>query len=123
MVEGLDTPLLGRQAATALQLVARLDDVSLDSKENVEKEFPSLFSGLGKMEGEYSIVLKPGAKPFSLSTPRRISLPLLPKVKEELERMEQQGVISKVEEPTDWCAPMVVVPEAHRQGENLYRPN
>ncbi len=35
VVEGLDTPLLGRQAAMALQLVARVDDVSLDSKENV----------------------------------------------------------------------------------------
>ncbi len=34
--EGLDTPLLGRQAAMALQLVARVDDVSLDSKENVD---------------------------------------------------------------------------------------
>lgn len=63
------------------------------------------------MEGEYSIVLKPGVKPFSLSTPRRISLPLPPKVKEELERMEQQGVISKVEEPTDRCAPMVAMPK------------
>ncbi len=56
-------------------------------------------------------MLKPGAKPFSLSTPRRISLPLLPKVREELERMEQQGVFSKVKEPTDWCAPMVAVPK------------
>ncbi|KAL7861729.1 hypothetical protein SRHO_G00131700 [Serrasalmus rhombeus] len=63
------------------------------------------------MQGAYKIVLKPGAKPFSLSTPRRISLPLMPRVKEELNRMEQQGVISKVEQPTEWCAPMVVVPK------------
>jgi len=111
VVDGLYMPLLGRPAVMALQLVARLDDVGLTSKERVEKEFPKLFSGLGKMEGEYNIVLKPDAKPFSLSTPRRISLPLLPKVKEELKRMEQQGVISKVEEPTEWCAPMVVVPK------------
>ncbi|KAL7833199.1 hypothetical protein SRHO_G00302170 [Serrasalmus rhombeus] len=41
---------------------------------------------------------------------RRISLPLMPRVK-ELNRMEQQGVISKVEQPTEWCAPMVVVPK------------
>ena len=111
VVEALATPLLGRPAATALRLVARLDAVSLCSRETVRAQFPMLFSGLGKMQGEYNIVLKPGAKPFSLSTPRRISLPLLPKVKEELDRMEQQGVISKVEAPTDWCAPMVVVPK------------
>ncbi|XP_036001498.1 uncharacterized protein K02A2.6-like [Fundulus heteroclitus] len=111
VVEGLNTPLLSRQAATALQLVARLDVTTLDSKETIKKEFPELFSGLGTMKGEYNIVLKPGAQPFSVSTPRRISLPLLPKVKEELNRMEQQGVISKVEQPTEWCAPMVVVPK------------
>ena len=111
VVDGLRTPLLGGLAAMKLQLVARLNTISLDTKETVKREFPKLFSGLGKMKGAYTIVLKPGAKPFSLSTPRRISLPLMPKVKEELTRMEQQGVISKVEEPTAWCAPMVVVPK------------
>ncbi|KAL3978677.1 hypothetical protein ACER0C_019739 [Sarotherodon galilaeus] len=111
VVQGLCTPLLSGHAAVALQLVARVNHISLDSIDAVKQEFPKLFSGLGKMEGEYNIVLKPGAQPFSLLTPRRISLPLLPKVKEELNRMEQQGVISKVEEPTDWCAPMVVVPK------------
>ncbi|KAJ8389952.1 hypothetical protein AAFF_G00112370 [Aldrovandia affinis] len=116
-LEGLSTPLLSQPAATALQLVARLEDFSLNSKETIKQEFPKLFSGLGKMEGEYNIVLKPGAKPFSLSTPRRISLPLLPKIKDELHRMEQQGVISKVEEPTEWCAPIVVVPKSAGRGE------
>lgn len=115
VVEGLNIPLLSRQAATALQLVARLDTATLDSKETVKKEFPELFSGLGSMKGEYNIVLKPGAQPFSVSTPRRISLPLLPKIKEELNRMERQGVISKVEQPTEWCAPMVVVPKRTRE--------
>ncbi|RVE73710.1 hypothetical protein OJAV_G00033850 [Oryzias javanicus] len=111
VVKGLSMPLLSGAAAIALQLVARVENIILDSTETVKREFPRLFSGLGKMEGEYNIVLKPDAQPFSLSTPRRISLPLLPKVKEELSRMEQQGVISKVDQPTEWCAPMVVVPK------------
>ena len=33
------------------------------------------------------------------------------KVKTELQRMEKVGVISRVSEPTDWCAGMVVVPK------------
>ena len=33
----------------------------------------------------------------------------MPKVKAELERMEREGVISSVSEPTEWCAPMVAV--------------
>ena len=48
-------------------------------------------------------------EPFSLMTPRRVALPLLPKVKEELLRMEKVGVISPVNEPTEWCSGMVVV--------------
>lgn len=35
----------------------------------------------------------------------------MPKVKTELERMVKIGVISRVEEPTDWCSGMVVVPK------------
>ena len=68
--------------------------------------------GLSSMEGAYHIKLQPNAEPFALSTPRRIALPLLPKVKQELERMEKMGVISKVNGPTDWCVGMVVVPKA-----------
>ena len=33
------------------------------------------------------------------------------KVKEELDCMEKMGVITKIEEPTDWCEGMVVVPK------------
>ena len=32
-------------------------------------------------------------------------------MKQELERMQQAGIISKVEEHTPWCAGMVVVPK------------
>lgn len=33
------------------------------------------------------------------------------KVKAELERIENLGIISKADIPTDWCAGMVVVPK------------
>ena len=57
--------------------------------------------------------LKEGAKPYAVTTPRRVALPLIPKVQTELERLEEQGVISRVEEPTDWCAPTDVVPKSN----------
>ncbi len=34
---------------------------------------------------------------------------MLQKVKEELKRMENSGVIQQVTQPTEWCAPMVPV--------------
>ena len=55
--------------------------------------------------------MKDNPEPFSLMTPRRVALPLLPKVKEEVLRMEKLGVISPVNEPTEWCSGMVVVPK------------
>ena len=36
-------------------------------------------------------------------------------VKSELERMEKENIISKVEGPTDWCAGMVVVPKSNKK--------
>ena len=79
---------------------------------SAEAAFPSLLAPLEQFSGEpYSICLQPDAKPVALSCPRRVPIPLLPKVKEELERMEAQGVIIPVEEPTEWCSGLVVVPK------------
>ena len=73
------------------------------------ERFPSLFQGLGKFRGEYHIALREEAQPFALSTPRRVAVPLLKRVRQELDRMVKMGVISKVNQPTEWCAGMVVV--------------
>lgn len=108
IIRNLHTALLGRPAIAKLELVARLDNIDM---EILKTSYPKLCSGLGEVRQPYVIRLKPGASPFSLKTPRRIPLPLMSKVKEELSRMEILGVISRVEEPTDWCAGMVVVPK------------
>ena len=76
-------------------------------------KYPKVFGGLGKLDAEYHIQLRDDAKPSALSTPRRFAVPLLPIVKKELERMESMKVISKMDEPTGWCSPMVVVPKAN----------
>ena len=61
------------------------------------------------LQGDYEIQVKPDAQLFSLGIARNILLPLRNKVKQELDAMEAQGVISKVQQPTPWCAGMVVV--------------
>ena len=72
----------------------------------IKQRFAKVFKGLGKL-GEDTTKLK-GVTPYSLYTPRKVPLPLRKQVKEELEAM---GVISKVDQPTPWCAGMVVVPK------------
>ena len=48
---------------------------------------------------------------FRILTPRSVPLPLRKKVEEDLARMESLNVKSRVDEPTPWCAAMVVVPK------------
>ena len=111
VVDGQQQPLMGRPAIEALNLLSRVNIVS--SSEKFLSLYPNLFHGLGTFGTEYHIVLKQGAKPFALSVPRRVALPLLPKVKAKLARMEKLGAISKVDTPTEWCAGMVVVPKSN----------
>ena len=77
----------------------------------VQDEFPKLFQGLGSMGEEYKIHLKDNVKPHALCTARNVPLPLHTKVQEELKRMQSLGVILPVNEPSPWCAGMVVVPK------------
>ena len=110
VVAGLKTNLLGLPAITSLNLAARINNLHA-LKDEVLDQFPSVFQGLGTLGEEYEIQLKSDAKPFSLFTARNVPLPLRKKVLQELDRMEHIGVISKVDQPTPWCAGMVVVPK------------
>lgn len=89
--------LLSRSVGVRLGLIQHIEEVSV-------------FGELGQLKGDpIKIVLKENAKPYSVVAPRRIPIPLLPKVEEELKRMEENGIIERVTEPTEWVAPMVPV--------------
>ena len=107
VIERLRSNLLGLPAITSLGVVVRVDTID-DTSTSIRREYPTVFTGLGKLGEAYKIRLKEGATPLLFFTPCHIPIPLRPKVKAELERMEGMGVIRKVEEPTPWCAAMVV---------------
>ena len=113
IVKGLKDNLLGLPAIRALKLIVRVNAVSgsRDEKTTIMEAYPTLFHGLGKLGDAYEIKLKEKAKPFSLHAARSIPIPLRGKVKEELGRMESMGVISRVDQPTPWCAGIVVAPK------------
>ena len=112
---------LGRPAIAALGLLTVQADLSavmssttkgISSLEDAKQASLNLFQSLGKFTGDpYKIQLQEKSEPFSLSCPRRVPLPLMDKVKAELHKMEEQGVIVPVDEPTDWCSGLVVVPK------------
>ena len=113
VVTDLSRPLLGRLAIEQLKLLARVQAVQEISSPT--QKFSKLFTGLGKLPGQYHIKLIDGARPYSLNVPRRVAVPLMPAVKQELKHMEQLGVIARIQEPTEWCSGMVVVPKANGQ--------
>ena len=108
IVKNMKNNLLGLPAIKALNLLSHVESID----KNIISQYASLFTGLGTFAREYKIQLKPNSQPFALSTPRNIPLALRPKVQAELQRMEGLGVISRVSEPTPWCAAMMVVPKA-----------
>lgn len=118
VVKNLETPLLGRSACLELDTVAKVEAVTKIT-EGIKERFPKFFSGPGSMmEGEYEIKLKPSHKPFNQTAPRRIPIPLLQKVKGELDRLEAMGIIEKVGTTTEWCSPTVVVPKPNGKVRN-----
>ena len=89
VIRGLHKVLLGQPAIEALGEPV--------NSSNIVKQYPELFQGLGRLKDNYKIQLHSEAKPFGLTTPRQVAVPLLPKVKAELERMEKLGLISEVQ--------------------------
>jgi len=113
LVEGLVTPLLGKPAIAGLDLIRFIDDVNCGIQ--WKSLYPKLFSGLGTMSTKVKINLKEEVEPFVQSTPRRIAAARKQPLKEELGRMVKMGVIKKIEEPTNWCAPCVIVPKKNNK--------
>ena len=115
VVIGQKHPLLSRNACVALGLLSvHVDGLDIESwcATPVAKDFPSIFEGLGRLGNTpYHIQTESAASPFAVTAPRKVPHPLRGKVKQELKKMLDSGVISPVEGPTEWCAPIVVVPK------------
>ena len=106
----MEQNLLGFPAIRELHILSFLQEVTFPQEEIISS-YPKVFNGLGTLQGDFHIHLKPDTTPFALHTPCNVPLPMQPKVKAELECMESLGVISKVTAPTPWCAGMVAVPK------------
>ena len=66
-----------------------------------------MFEGLGHIPGKLHLDIDETVKPVFMP-PRRVPLALKSKLKEELDRLEALGVITKVTKPTDWVSNLVV---------------
>ncbi|XP_070390759.1 uncharacterized protein [Dermacentor albipictus] len=108
--------ILGLSASETLGLVSRtVDSVHMNSTDQMTKEFPELFQGIGCLARPYHMVLREEATPV-VQPVRRVPLALREPLREELDRMERAGIIVKVSEPTDWgnnCSWLTCYPDRH----------
>lgn len=89
--------------------IVRVHSVSKDlSKENLLKSYEDVFKGLGELPGKHHINIDDTVTPV-IHPPRKVPVALRDKVKTELQRMEQLGVIARQDEPTDWVHSLVTV--------------
>ena len=84
----------------------------IKSTDDLIKEFPDWLTGIGRFPGEYTIQLCHDVHP-DIHAPRKCPITLHPKVKEHLNKMECMGVITHVDQPTDWVSSITYVLKAN----------
>ena len=77
--------------------------VPIKSTEDLIRKFQDRFQGIGQFPCEYTIRLCDDAQPV-IHVPWKCPISIHPKVKAKLEKMVKLGVITPVDEPTDWVS-------------------
>ena len=111
---GLDTCLqldLIRTAAEVKTMQLRIDE------EWIVQHYGEVFTGLGEMPGEYEIRIDESVHPVQ-HRPRRTPVMLKEDVIKKIKELEAAGVVSRVDEPTDWISSLV----AFRKPNGKIRP-
>ena len=88
-------------------------EIKQEHKKLLQKTFKSVFETEKELKPMFGkpmrILLTEDAVPFNLTSPRSIPFAWREQCKLQVEEMVQKGIIKKVNEPTDWCHPMVPV--------------
>ena len=103
-------PLIGFQTTEDLGLVKVANTVQSEETitSNLLKEYADLFRSIGKMKGvKVDLHVDPAITPVAQAH-RRIPFSVRPKLEAELEKLEADDIIERVEKPTSWVSPVVI---------------
>ncbi|GFT56856.1 retrovirus-related Pol polyprotein from transposon opus [Nephila pilipes] len=101
----------GLKSCKELQLIEIIDAIecSVISKNELINQYRDVFTGIGEFPSEpYHITLKDNSVPV-IHPPRRVPQALQPKLKSTSNNLEKEGIVSKVNKPTDWVQSLVIV--------------
>ncbi|XP_057679220.1 uncharacterized protein K02A2.6 isoform X2 [Corythoichthys intestinalis] len=104
------TPILGRDACEQLNLVKRLEAITIKApatREELVDAYPSVFSGLGQFPGVHHIHTDPHVTPVVHGC-RKIPIAVMDRLKATLEELVVRDVIAPVTEPTEWVNSLVI---------------
>jgi hypothetical protein len=74
--------------------------INYHSREGHKNQYPDRFKGIGDFPGEVKLYLDPDVQPH-IDASRKTPISLPEQIKDALDKMENFGVILRVEEPTD----------------------
>ena len=106
-------PVLGLQSCENIELItinavsSQINSVPptkpINGIESLKSAVPHSFDTIGNFKGEITLHLKEDAEPY-IAAPRKCSVHMRDRIKDEFEKMEDQGIIRKVDEYTNWCS-------------------
>ena len=101
-------PSLRQLDLVKLHCAVQADEQSIQSNENngvhiddLLKQYPNQFDCIDNIHDEYHIVTDPQVQPV-IHAPRKCPFQLKDEIKNCLDEVVENGVIRKVDEPTDW---------------------
>lgn len=102
--------ILGLSSIEKLHLVKRVESVNTCAvSHELLSDFTDLFDGtVGCVSKQFEIQMKENAVPV-VTAARRVPFALHDKLKSKLVELEKSNIIAKVENPTDWVSPIVIV--------------
>ena len=87
---------------TCLKIEEHVDTIE------VFKEYEDIFIGQGKLGEKYEIITDSSVSP-TVKAARRIPIALMTPLKKKPDELEERKIIDKVNYPTDWVSPLVIV--------------
>jgi hypothetical protein len=93
-----------------LEFIHQMQTIETDTKTAFIYKNPDIFEGMGKFPQQCRIILKENSIPIT-KPPHRV--PLLLKDR-SFQDIEQQGIITKCDQPSDWVHNMVIVEKADK---------
>lgn len=104
-------PIIGLPTCYTFGLVKKCEDVdsvSLNDKEIFIQKNNDVFEGLGTFSDVCKIQLKKHSKPVARNA-RRIPMVIKNKLREKLDKLENENIIARVNEASEWVNNLVIV--------------